>query len=151
MAFTAGSTYKIFNVDNININGDEYVIPGNILDQGVSVSFAPDQTQAVANGATVVKNEKISVSFTLLGDAVTINEFVGYIDDYSRYLIYLDINLDDGDELYKPSFFRINRLVIQANEVVKTNDLLKLVCSIEISAGDADNEMSFIHRALINP
>jgi hypothetical protein len=150
MAFTAGSTYKIFNVDNININGDEYVIPGNILDQGVSVSFAPDQTQAVANGATVVKNEKISVSFTLLGDAVTINEFVGYIDGYSRYLTYLDINLDDGDALYKPSSFRINRLVIQANEVVKTNDLLKLVCSIEISAGDADNEMSFTPRTPIN-
>lgn len=151
MAFTAGSTYKIYNLKQIDFNGGEYLLPSNLIEQGVSVSFVPDQTAIVASGNTVVKNEKATISFNVVGDALTIVGLTSYIKNDMGSGSYILIELDDFDSLYNPSYFRINDVIIQANEVVKANDMLKLVCVIEINTANVDNVINFNPRSLIIP
>jgi hypothetical protein len=146
MAFTAGSTYKIQDVYAIVFN-EELTISGGILEQGVTITQMIDQTVVVANGATVVKNEKVSVSFSLIGDAYYINEAALYCKQNPETWDSMNIILNDEEHGTTRSQFYITGVALQVYEVVKANDLLRLNCTVEISTGDADSIMTFIPKS----
>ena len=145
MAFTAGSTYKIQDVYAIVFN-EELTISGGILEQGVTITQLIDQTVVVANGATIVKNEKVSISFSLIGDAYYINEAALYCKQNPNTWDSMTIILNDGAYGSNCSQFYITGVALQVYEVVKANDLLRLNCTVEISTGNADSIITFVPK-----
>ena len=127
------------NIKITNINGFGFILSASSLsiaveniEQGVSISTQTDQNITLANGSTYPKNEKVMVQFTLVGSVTTLNTIYSTLLP-PESIVSLDITLDNGQGV------QILAPVLQMLRQVKTNDNIRIMCTIEKSIDDIDS------------
>ena len=133
--FVAGTS----NIKITNISGFGFILSASSLsiaveniEQGVSISTQTDQNITLANGSTYPKNEKVIVQFTLVGSITTLNSIYAALLP-PESIVSLDITLDNGQGV------QILAPVLQMLRQVKTNDNIRIMCTIEKSIDDIDS------------
>jgi hypothetical protein len=145
MAFTKGtSNIRIKNIDNIVVNytelgGDPGTITntGGQLEQGVSITTAPNSKFNSANGCEVTASEKCTINYTVLGNNLTDLNVYQWLKTYTTKVVTLEITLDDG------TVITTTDCIINSTRVVKANDLFRVNVTIEKNIGDVDDFISW--------
>ena len=132
--FVAGTS----NIKLVNITGFGFILSSSSLsinveniEQGVTISSSTDQSITLSNGSTYPKNEKVIVTWNFVGDVTTMNSV--YASLIADTIVSLDITLDNGQAI------QILAPVIQMLRQVKTNDNIRIACTIEKSMDDIDS------------
>jgi hypothetical protein len=146
MAFTPGTTtVQLINIDSILISyrsgGVSYAhnLTGDQLEQGLSITHSIDQTVVVGNGNTVPKNEKVVITFNTIGLMFDQNVMYNIFKagGTSEGINFIKITLDTGNDI------TLTAPILQMQRQIKTNDITRLVCTIEKNASDIDEYLTY--------
>ena len=147
MAFTPGTTtIKLINIESITFSyrsgGSSYThnLTGDQLEQGLSITHSIDQTVIVGNGNTVPKNEKVVITFNTIGSMFDQNVMYNIFKSggTSKGINFIFITLDTGTEI------TLTEPILQMQRQIKTNDITRVVCTIEKNASDIDEYLSYV-------